>query len=366
MLALVSEYLKKTTILLVSSQTSLRSGLRKLLCDLGADNRAVEIASDFDQALTRLKSRDPVNFIITDDEIGGNHTGLELIPLHENNNPISRKRIFIMLSGEINPFILSNFTVKGGDLLLKKPYTNQAFTASIQELIAKKENFSPDERNAQDVLDALKIRDLNMAMDSYNRFADKNTHPALYCRGQIYQLDHDYGRAFDSYAEALEKKIELRSLVSAIETGALAKKYADMIPMVEAWIKSFPLHQDSVLDITKAIVFNRKFNLLREMSKKLSGVRVAPVAGLPMGAGFVIAAMENQKSRPERAVFYALRGIEYSGGKPSILTNAFRVLMASGGRSEAENIFKEMFSSPPFAEDKNLENEIKKIVHPHS
>ena len=61
-------FLQSASILLIGSKPSHRSGLRKILVDMGADNHNIEVASDYGQASSRL-SGTTVQIVFSDEDI---------------------------------------------------------------------------------------------------------------------------------------------------------------------------------------------------------------------------------------------------------------------------------------------------------
>ena len=81
----MNEFLKDAFVLIVSSKPSHRTGVRKILVDLGASNHHIESTPDFAQAKERL-TKEPVNILISDDDIGSQGTAIDLIKLFTQNN----------------------------------------------------------------------------------------------------------------------------------------------------------------------------------------------------------------------------------------------------------------------------------------
>ena len=180
----MSQLLKQAKILLVCTQTSLRTSLRKALCDMGADNKLIEIASDMQQVKSRL-SKDPINILITDSDIGDKEKGLDLIELFEKNNPVSKNRIFILMTGQSTPFLMADFVLKGGDCILNKPFTNDTFIKTIKALINEKENRPIEDTLVLDIQDVLKAKDLAKAISILRDFKDQSCSQALYSQAIV-------------------------------------------------------------------------------------------------------------------------------------------------------------------------------------
>lgn len=358
----MSNFLKQSTFLLVSSKPTMRSSLRKLLCDLGADNHSIEVASDFALATARL-AKTPVNVIISDEDIGEKFSALDLIALHTANNHDSSSRLFILIAGDYSSFLKSDFIIKGGDLIISKPFTNATFTEAFLELIKAKNQMSPEQKTLSSLQDAVRLQDKNLALDYLGKFRDQSSQPALFCKGLIYELDNDYSAAYDTYTLALNKKVDVHSLVNFVHTGIQIKKYREMGSYVEKWINDYPLYNKSVPDIARVLVYNQKFDLFEKISVLCSQRDFTDdLVKIPLAAGLVLAATTYLENDKNKAIGYALKGIEYSGFKKNILFKGLEVLVSAGAKPEAEKIYKLLMSKAPYSEDQELNQGIQNIL----
>jgi DNA-binding NarL/FixJ family response regulator len=359
--------LKKLSILLVSSKTTHRAGLRKMLCDMGADNHFIEIAADYTQASERL-SKSPMNILISDDDVSEKYSALDLIPLHAANNENSRDRLFILMSGDQDPFLVSQFILKGGDLIIEKPFTNDVFAKALRKILKLKQSLSADEGLALDIQDALKAKDFKKAKESFSFFEDQHSQAALFSKALIYESDLDYERAFKTYAQAIEMKMDLKTLVNLVHTGVRSKNFSETGEYVEAWVKDFPIHNESVPDITRVVVFNKKFDLLDDLSETCSKTGFTDLfVRTSLAAGLIVAAsdyLENQDE--ERAIDYALKGIDFSGFKTSILLRGLDILVRADAQEEAEKIFKMLNSKAPYSDNPILNIQMQEVIYPKS
>ena len=359
----MNNYLKTAHILLVSSKPTHRSGVRKILCDLGADNHNIEVASDYTQALERLK-KSAVNIVVADDDLSETEFGIDIIALHEMNNPVTRTRMFILMSGEITPFLESDFTLRGGDVIIRKPFTNAAFTDAVKEALQKRDSLPKDETVSMDVLDALRNKDVEGALRCFEGFPDQNSAQALFCKAKIYEFDNDHVRSFKNYAKAAEKNPDLKTLMSAVQEGILARRFDQMEGIVETWINKFPIYDKSVPDITRALVYNMRFELLNKLVKDFSGMKVSePLVKAPLAAALVVSAIAwLEKGNIKKAVDCAERGIRMAGHRSSILIRGFEVLRLAGAKDKMHSLIAELMKDPVLSENKDLSSKLSQLI----
>ena len=333
----MSKFLKTATCLLVSSKPSARSGLRKMLCDLGANNQLIEVASDFNQASSRLKA-DPVNMVFMEDDFESQSSIFDLINVHKNHKQNSPDHLFILMAGQINPTYQAEFTSKGGDLIIPKPYTIGSFTTHFNELLERRDQRIKKEK----ALAVLKQKQHDKARKVFGPIKALESDKFIVRDS----LDQDFLNAYTSFYEKLDQAFDASSMVNVVSTGIKSKNYSELNNFVEAWIKSFPLYAESVPDITRVLIYNQNFKLLNQMMIDDKSAKVA------MGAGMVVASSYYlDRGEKDLSIEFAKMGIELSGFKKNILQKAFELLLAAGAVAEASKIFENPKLQESLAED---------------
>jgi DNA-binding NarL/FixJ family response regulator len=328
----MSEFLKSATILLVSSKPAHRSGVRKLLFDSGADNQRIEVASDFNQAKDRL-SKEVVHIVITDDDIGEGGSAIDLIQLHNSNNTAHHSRLMVMMAGAVTEEFRQSFLKAGGDLVINKPYTSATFCTPFNDIILKKCSLSHDEKMALDVEAALNKNNKDQAIHFIKSMKNPKSPIAQYSLGMISLHEKDFDKAYTYFLKSLDKKLDVKILKNLVASGVQSKKYLELDKYVENWIKKIPLKSEAVPDITRVVLFNKKFDLLDLM--KIDDLE----AQIPIAAGLVIASsVFLDKGEKDKSIAYALKGVELSGQKERILLKAIEVLLLAGAKEEVQKI----------------------------
>ena len=352
----MNKYLKTSSILLVGFKPSHRSGLRKMLVDIGADNRLIEASPDFEQACTRL-SGDSVNIIISDDEFEDRGQIFELIKMHRKNTPVSAQRLFILTASASHDFFSSEFLMKGGDLIVPKPYTIGSFTEAFNEVVAARAALSRDEKTALSVEDSLRINDRQAAGEFLKAIKNLQSRPGFYSQGMISQYDKDFFNAFTHFVSSLEHKVDLKGLVSVVSTGVKTKKFNELDSFVETWIKEYPLLSESITDITRVVLYNKKFHLLKEMKVE------DQLARIPMAAGMVVASSYYlDRGEMKLSIEYAKRAIDISGPKKNIITRGFEILVKAGAMVDAVKIFESAKFQSNVQQDLSLVQSLKSML----
>lgn len=361
----MSKPFKKGTALLVTSQVSQRSGLRKTLFDMGVENKLIDVAADYEQAKLRLSSS-PVNLLVTDDEIGKDKKGMDLIDLHRQNNPNSAERIFVLMVNESSPFLMADFSLKCGDILINKPFTNVTFTNTLSQAITTKEKLSPEECLALEIQDALRGPELDKAQNLMKKFKNPESVHALYSKAIINESNHEREAAYENFKKVIKLNADFKSLVGLIKLGTGLQKHFEMIEYVELWLKKFPLHHNSLLDIARIIIANEKFELLDEIFDLFSRHKINDsFAKVPLAAGFAMASAHHfENGRKEKTRDYALKAIEYSGRKISVVSKGLEMLVKAGASVDAEKAYLKLDHPIVSNEDKVMDIKLRNIIYP--
>ena len=332
--------LKNKSVLLVSPHTSYRAGLRKTLADLGADNSLIEMAPNLEAAKDRL-TRAPINILITDGEID-EKSGLELLGPHIENNPLVKDRLFVLAADEHSPFLEAEFQLKGGDLILKKPFNNETFISNIQRLLADKTKIHDDIVSLSGIEQALESHHIDKAIDILKSFRDSSSFEALYAQGKISEASEKGLEAYGFLVKANDKKADLKTLVSLVKIGVECSKHFEMLKFVESWLKKFPVHRYSLPDITRVILANQKYDLLDEFLEMYQSFNInEEEVNSTLAAGYVVAAQhffdQNQRVESLRSV---LKAIHLFSHKPLILLKAMELLVKLDARAEAIDAYE--------------------------
>lgn len=358
--------IKDFHILIASSKPSQRSGLRKTLCDLGAENRFIEVSADFARTVERLK-KDPINLLIVDDDIGDEENALELVDLFIQNNPLSRERIFILLSSNATPFLMAEFTLRGGDKIINKPFNNEDIIKSVTSILAEMKNISEEEGLVLDVQDAIRKNDFDLVNKIIASFKNSSCSQAYLSQAMLHEAKQEPSLACDMFLKVLEQNINFRSLVGLVKSGVASKKYNDLLRFVEVWLKSFPVHHGSLPDITRVIIINQKFDLLDNLFQVFIQHKINDnFAHVYLAAGFVLAASYNQEyGEKEKSKNYALKAIEYSSKRFNILTRALTILKKIN-KNEAESAYLKINIELQSPEYRILDLKLKEIIYPRN
>ena len=331
----MSNFLTTATILIVSSKTTHRTGVKKLLNDNGADYQKIEVASDFEQAKQRLEEQEVVHIIISDNDIGEQSSIIELIPIFFKNNKSGHSRLMVMTAGEVDESFNAEFLSCGGDLIINKPFTTATFIDPFKQILQKKCGLGHDEKMAIDIENALEESNKELALNSLKQMKNPKSAIAQYSKGIISMYEKEYEKAYDYFIKAFEKekKTSLKTLNNLVTSGVQSNKYLELSKYVESWITKYPLESNAVPDITRVVLYNKQFDLLDQMLVDDESAQIAIAAGLVISSAVILSSGDTKRS-----IDYALKGVEFSANKERVILKALEVLILAGAKEEAEKI----------------------------
>lgn len=359
----MNELLKKWNFLIVSAQISQRSGLRKLLLDNGVGYNSIDVAANMAQVEERL-AKGVVNMIITDDEIASEPVADRILNLHIKNNPVSRDRFFLLMVNNPTPFLMADFALKGGDVILNKPFKNETFISTLSKELSDREKAPPDELIFYKIQDAIAMKQLDEALQKSLSFQNEQSFFALFSKALIHEARMELDLAFEHLVKVFDIKPDFKVLVKVVKIGVTLKRHTEMSHFVEKWIGEFPIHHESIPDLTRIIIVNSQFELLNDIFACLAKYKVTDnFAKIPIAAGFVMAAVNHANANDnDLAKSYAYKGIEYSCNKQGILLRAIKVLAKVGSRSEVEKVYLQIEKQGTDVEDKIFDLMLKDLI----
>lgn len=352
----MSDFLKESSVLIISTRPSHRTSVKKLLLDQGVNNNRIEGVTDFAQAKEKLL-QGLINILITDDEIGSQGTPVELLKLHQQNNPKAYSRLTILMPGGETEQLREEFSRCGGDLIIEKPFTSATFLTPFKKLIEAKYALTIDEMMALDIEDALIHNDRQKALETFNLIKNANSHSASYSSGMISMFDNNFHDAYICFQKSLQKKFDLKVVEKMLSSGVKINKHKELNPYVDKFIIKNPLSTQLATDVTRVVLYNKKFSLLEDIKIRDEESKIPLAAGLVVASSVYLDRGENQKS-----IEYAIRAIENSSNKSSIIFRAMELLLQAGGLEKAQGVFIDMNLKAVASADSNLIRNLENLL----
>ena len=352
----MSDFIKESTVLIISTRPSHRTSVKKLLLDLGVSNSRIEGVTDFNQAKEKLL-QGVINILITDDEIGSQGTPLELLKLHQQNNPKAYARLTILMPGGETEQLRDEFLRIGGDLIIEKPFTSATFLTPFKKLIESKYALTIDEMMALDIEEALIQNDRDKALEAFNLIKNSNSHSASYSSGMISMFDNNFHDAYIFFQRSLQKKYDFKVVEKMLCSGLKINKHKELNPYVDKFITKNSLSSQVATDVARVVVYNKKFSLLDQIRIREDESKIPLAAGLVVASSFYLDRGETQKS-----IDCAIRAIENSSNKSSIIFRAMELLLQAGGMEKAQRVFDEMNLKALASADSNLIQSLENLL----
>jgi hypothetical protein len=359
----MSKLHEKGKILIVSTQINIRSGIRKNLLDMGFNTKLMEVASEFPQAKAMIEQVG-FNVIIVDDDFG-KYSAFDLIEVQRLGVKKPDQRIFIALhSGEPSPYTTSDFLIRGGDLLIAKPFKPDFMMKQLEKLVEVKSKMTLPEVSSLMIDDLIYFGRLTEAEELFDQFTDPGIY-AVYSKGAIEYAKENYEEAFDYFAEAYSIKPSLRFISKTVHAGIHAKRFIETLPFIETWIEKYPLPAGLIADMFEVMIVSQQFNRVNEILDIMSTHKVQDEAiRITLAASLIVVSQYNhEKGENEKAIDYALKSIQYGGKKLPILYKSIELLVKCGARDLAESQYVKLAPDPQTIEDTVIDLQIRAALH---
>mgnify|MGYP000022268147 CR=1 FL=1 len=123
------KYITNKKILIVDSSSSARTGMFKILNDLGVKTSQIKLCSSFHTAEEEIKASKP-EIVLTEYDLGKS-CGLELLQSQRLSNPESKKSIFLLITGNTSQSAVARSAEEDIDGYILKPFTPEVLRKTI-------------------------------------------------------------------------------------------------------------------------------------------------------------------------------------------------------------------------------------------
>lgn len=324
---MINEFFKESSVLIIGAKPHNRSGLRKMIADIGCDNRNLATCIDINEALEELQEKE-VNVLLIDDDCKDIDKIDSLLSAFEKkkNSQINALIVLITTDGEGD---LAKKVTKGNDgIILAKPYTMGTFNDTVSGIILERvKNKAKQEKLAKK---EKKIREL--AKGSYKEFKS-------YINAKGATNDDDgFISLCNSFLDSLDSNVDYESLAKILSVGMASKRYQDLGLFVEGWLGSLPVETEQIPDISRVILYNNNFELFKKLKTN------DEYACLAIGIGMVISGsvLVKDADKAQMAIEYIETGMRLANYKLVVAQKAFETLAQVGAMDK----IKEVLDSP--------------------
>lgn len=255
------KFIEPKKVLIADPGAASRSGIFKVLRDLGAKTNNLILANTFHQAETVISSEKP-HIVVAEYELG-KRCGLELLQTQREQRPDETKEcIFIIITGNTSQTAVARSAEEDIDAYIIKPYTADSVRKLlIRTAISKirpSEYYQFIEAGKKLIIEGK----LKEAEDQFIKATKSDPAPALACYyiGQVKYMEKILEQAKGSYQKGLEfNKIHYKCMVGFYDLLMVQQEYDKAYDIVKKISQYFPANPKRLAEVLRLAIINGKF-----------------------------------------------------------------------------------------------------------
>ncbi len=341
------EFIQKSQFLVVDPHSSSRNALRRLCLDLGAKSpnvNAVDNLGDAHEMISKLRPQ----FLIVEYEMGGGRCGMDLIHVQRKWYEKDSERVFLLLTSNQSPAILSHAEEEEVDSILPKPFTAAKFRDQLLAAIAPKFNPTPYLTAIQDGKTALVRKNFPDAIAAFRKARKLDPKPTAAC---FYEgVANRKSEKPDDAAKCFERGLtfdpkNFRCLEGLYEISMERKDPAKSYALTRLMYAEHPYTPRRIPELVKLSIANKKFKDVLDYYKFFVQMEARDEATcLSLAAGLVLTGrnylLKGKKKAADKAVDCFDKAVSISKGKAGIYKGVLRALLETKHPKQAEAYLK--------------------------
>ena len=306
------EFFNDSKVIIVGAKPTNRSGIRKMLTEIGGKSRNIETSVNINEALNSL-STERYNTLVFDDDCQDKELFAQLAQTFFDRLGDTQHSLVILI-GENTGYekIIREYAIPC--LFVPKPYTIGTFNEALKSYFDEK--MRKDKKDKKLTLKAQK---------TYQKFC-------IYIK-DVKDIEEDFLLECQKFMNSLNNVIDLEAMVNVLSLGINYKRYKELELFVEAWINTLPVNDDYIPDISRVLIYNYKFEFINKLKAK------DEYSCLAIGVGLIIAASVLIKNKKEEvALQYIEKGVKLAAYKPIVMEKALSMLSNISDKSKVDDL----------------------------
>lgn len=320
--SMIEDYFSNSHISVVGPRASSRSSVRKLITDLGASPKNLQTFITISEANEGIRDF-PCNILLYDDDCKDYGDFKRLLKIFLEQLDDQSDPLIILLISESNLYLQDEIPSEYSVIAIEKPYTVGSFNDTIEDFFYHKQL----EQQAQQKESAIKVK----AQNAYEDFE-------VYLTNNLSENPGDqFFKLCEDFIHSLKENIDYESLDKILVQGINLRRFKDLDFFVTGWLNSLPIQPQHVPDLSRVILYNKRFELLEKIQQTED-----KQAQLAIGVGLVLAASiySEDESKQKQVLKYVLSGVRLSQYKPIVVLKALEVLVKINCKVEASDLIE--------------------------
>jgi hypothetical protein len=323
------DHFPNSNVMIVGAKPNNRLAFRKMMVDLGCDNRKIDVKITIQEAMSSFECQRNIILVIDDDCKDLDDINLLINKLNDGDSKNMQFLITFMTS-DITSDLVREIKRNRFSIVIQKPYTMGSFNESFNEFF-----YNINEIETQQLKENKKKKKrLKRIKESYVEF----NHFINCIIQNEFSVDDQFVDLSKKFLNSLDTKVDFDSLGKILSLGISSKRYSDLDLFVEGWINSFPVKSGYITDISKVLIYNQRFELLDKLNSEDERARISIGVGMVL-AGSVLISNDNEK---DLAIGFIKKGITLTDSKTLVINKAFEILLKSNEIEEAKEIYNDL------------------------
>lgn len=335
-----AEYIKRKRVLIADANKSSRTGLFKLLIDMGAKATQIVVAQSYAEAEGEIERQKP-EIVICDFDLGKGR-GLDLLQRQRAQLPDAKKMLFVIVTGNTSQSAVALAAEEDVDSYVLKPYNVMKLRHAIISAALAKDQPSPYYKTLDSGKELLKDGKFDDAMAKFKEAEGQDPKPslALFYQGQTQFMKEMFDPATGSYQQGLSfNKIHYKCMVGLFDLFMKQKKHGDAYDLVKRISRYFPGNPNRLTSVLRLAITTQNFDDIERFYQSFQELdqRNEELIRYVCAALVVTGKFYLQRNFVSRGLELLQKAAATSGGRPKVIRDIVNTLCECGNFNEAKN-----------------------------
>jgi CheY-like chemotaxis protein len=334
-------------ILVADPNQSIRSGLSKVLSEMGVRSGQIFLASNFHEAKEQLDTKTP-DIVICDYHLDARY-GLELAPLHRAIRPNIDERLFLLVTGNSSESAVAEAAEEDVDAFILKPFTGASIRYYLVRAALAKANPSSYRAELSKGRNLLSSGSFSDAIEVFTAAMSMDSAPALACyyMGQCYEKMGELPQSEESYRSGLIfNEIHFRCSIALFDFYSAQSRPDEAYGIMKSIARHFPMSPQRLSKAIELAVRTHHFDdigyyhsIFTTLDERRDDLRKCVCAALVVGA------MYHFRQKNSQQALQLLQAAAVTASGSSATLREIVTLLVKFNLPDAANAFLKRFEA---------------------
>jgi hypothetical protein len=309
------DHFPNSNVIIVGAKPNNRLALRKMMVDLGCDNRKIDVNITIQDALSSFEDQRSKILVLDDD-----------CKDLDDINSTNLQFLITFITSDISSDLVKEIKKNRYSIIIQKPYTIGSFNESFSEFFDNIKEIETEQLK-ENKKKKKRLKKIKESYVEFNHFIQNES-----------SVDDQFVDLSKKFLNSLDTNVDFDSLGEILSLGISSKRFSDLNLFVEGWINSLPVNSGYITDISKVLLYNQRFELFDKLHTEDELVRISIGVGMVL-AGSVLISNDNEK---DLAIGFIKKGITLTDSKILVINKVFEILLESNEIEEAKEIYNDL------------------------